>query len=419
MSNDEKKDIILSVRNLKQHFRIGKNAVVKAVDNISFDVYRGETFGLVGESGSGKSTTGRSIIKLYNITDGEIYFNGQRTSVGLGTIKRDISDLKKPIKFTAKTQVLVNEQENIISAAKEQIRYLKSSGESNAQGKIESLKTKIEKSRNRIKEIAKKEYSKEANVAEIKKLNEYRKQDLTKDIEKRKLYKKENVETDEFSRQVQMIFQDPMACLNPRMTVKNIIAEGLVIHKLYSSNEEKDKKVYDILNKVGLSREHADRYPHEFSGGQRQRIGIARALITNPEFVIADEPISALDVSIQAQVVNLMDQLKEELGLTYLFIAHDLSMVKYISDRIGVMHLGKLVEMGTADEIYYNPIHPYTKSLLSAIPQPDPKSERERERVVYDKDKVDYNKGRWRLIGKSQTHYVLATDKELEEWKNN
>ncbi len=418
MNNVEGKEILLSVRNLKQHFKIGKNAVVKAVDDISFDVYKGETFGLVGESGSGKSTTGRSIIKLYNITDGEIYFNGKRTSVGLQSIKRDISDLKKKIKYTPRTQLQVDEQNNIVFAAKEQIAYLKRSDEKNVDSKIEALKSKIIKAKEKIKEIEKKEYSKEQNLEEIKKLNEFRKQDLKKDLEKREVYKQENVETAEFSRQVQMIFQDPMACLNPRMTVKNIIAEGLVIHKLYNSVEEKNEKVFAILKKVGLSREHADRYPHEFSGGQRQRIGIARALITNPQFVIADEPISALDVSIQAQVVNLMDDLKEELGLTYLFIAHDLSMVKYISDRIGVMHLGKLVEMGTADEIYYKPVHPYTKSLLSAIPQPDPKSERERERVVYDKSKVDYDKGRWRLIGDSQTHYVLATDKELDEWKN-
>ncbi len=417
LNNAEGKDIILSVRNLKQYFRISKHAVVKAVDDISFDVYRGETFGLVGESGSGKSTTGRSIIKLYNITDGEIYFNGTRSSVGLQSITRDISDLQKKIKFTTKTQILVDEQLNIISASKDQIEYLKRNNDNGTKRKIDTLKSRILKAKNRIKELEKKEYSKPQNIEEIKRLNQLRKEDLMRDVRKRNEYKKENVETDDFSKNVQMIFQDPMACLNPRMTVKNIVAEGLVIHKLFNSTEERDEKVYSILNKVGLSREHADRYPHEFSGGQRQRIGIARALITAPKFVIADEPISALDVSIQAQVVNLMDDLKDELGLTYLFIAHDLSMVKYISDRIGVMHLGKLVELGTSDEIYNNPIHPYTRSLLSAIPQPDPKSERERERIVYDKDKVDYNKGRWRLVGKSKTHYVLATDKELEEWK--
>ncbi len=419
MSNVESKDIILSVRNLKQHFKVGKHAVVKAVDGISFDVYRGETFGLVGESGSGKSTTGRSIIKLYNITDGEIYFNGQRTSVGLKTIDRDIKDLRKKIKYTPKTQLLVDEQENIILAAKQQIDFLKRNNEKDTKRKIDTLKTKIIKANARIKEIEKKEYSKEKNLEEIKKLDGYRKGDLKKDIEKRKSYKNENLETANFSQNVQMIFQDPMACLNPRMTVKNIIAEGLVIHRMFKSKAEKEQKVYDILKKVGLSREHADRYPHEFSGGQRQRIGIARALITTPEFVIADEPISALDVSIQAQVVNLMDELKNELGLTYLFIAHDLSMVKYISDRIAVMHLGKIVELGTSDEIYYKPIHPYTKSLLSAIPQPDPKSERERERIIYDKQKVDYDKGSWRLVGDSDSHYVLATDNELVEWKNN
>ncbi len=420
MINTDEKDVILSVRNLKQHFKINKNVIVKAVDDISFDVYRGECFGLVGESGSGKSTTGRSIIKLYNITDGEVYFNGKRSSIGLESINRDINQLRKKIKFTGKTQLLVDEQENIILAAIDEIKYYKShKDEKNRDSKINSLKNKIQKAKMKIKEIERKEYSNEKNIEQIKKLNEYRKVDLQRVIEKRKQYREENVETSSFSKSVQMIFQDPMACLNPRMSVKNIIAEGLEIHKMYTTTEERDEKVFNILNRVGLSREHADRYPHEFSGGQRQRIGIARALITTPEFVIADEPISALDVSIQAQVVNLMDELKDELGLTYLFIAHDLSMVKYISDRIGVMHLGKLVEMGTADEIYYNPVHPYTKSLLSAIPQPDPKTERDRRRVIYNMDKIDYNKGRWRLLSNSQTHYVLATDKELEEWKNN
>ena len=215
---------------------------------------------------------------------------------------------------------------------------------------------------------------------------------------------------------MQMIFQDPMACLNPRKKVKEIIAQGLEIHHLYKDQKDLEDKVYAIIDKVGLSREHATRYPHQFSGGQRQRIGIARALVMNPKLVIADEAISALDVSIQAQVVNLMKDLQDELGTTYLFIAHDLSMVKYISDRIGVMHLGHIVETGTTDEIFDNPVHPYTRSLLSAIPHPNPRVEKKRIAVEYDKEKegVDYTKGH--LHKMSDTHSVLATDEEFEKW---
>ena len=213
-----------------------------------------------------------------------------------------------------------------------------------------------------------------------------------------------------------MIFQDPMASLNPRKKVSEIIAEGLEIHHLYKNREDLNEKVLAILDKVGLSREQATRYPSQFSGGQRQRIGIARALVMNPKLVIADEAISALDMSIQAQVVNLMRDLQEEMGITYLFIAHDLAMVKYISDRIGVMHLGYIVETGTTDEIFANPIHPYTKSLLSAIPHPNPIVEKARTALTYDKDKegVDYSKGTIHAVTK--THSVLATDEEFAKW---
>ena len=302
---------LLSVRNLKQHFRINRRYTVKAVDGISFDIYPGETYGLVGESGSGKSTTGRSIIRLYDPTAGEIIFDGQKISGKLN---------------------------------EEQEKHLR--------------------------------------------LN------------------------------MQMIFQDPMASLNPRKKVSELIAQGLLIHKLYDSPSEIDEKVKAILEKVSLSKEHATRYPHQFSGGQRQRIGIARALIMNPKLIIADEAISALDVSIQAQVVNLMKDIQDELKTTYLFIAHDLSMVKYISDRIGVMHLGHIVETGTTQEIFNNAVHPYTKSLLSAIPHPNPKVEKKRVALVYDKDKmhVDYLKGRVHQL--SPTHQVLATDEEFKQWSN-
>ncbi|NLV77343.1 MAG: ATP-binding cassette domain-containing protein [Tissierellia bacterium] len=279
---------------------------------MSFNIYKGETFGLVGESGCGKTTTGRTIIRLYEPTDGEVYFNGKLIS-----------------------------------------------------GKL----TKEEK------------------------------REVTRDI--------------------QMIFQDPIASLNPRMTVKEIIGEGLKINKLCDSEEHMMELIYNMLETVGLTPEHATRYPHEFSGGQRQRIGIARALITNPDLVIADEPISALDVSIQAQVLNLLNKLKEQLGLTVLFIAHDLSVVKYFSDTIGVMYRGKILELADADELYKNPIHPYTKSLLSAIPLPDPNYERYRKRIYYDPSIHNYDVEEPKLVEIKPGHFIYASESEIHEYKKN
>ena len=280
-TNDKKK--LVEVKHLKQYFGTKKN-VVKAIDDISFDIYEGETFGLVGESGSGKSTTGRALLRLYQPTDGEILFEG-----------KDIATLTKG------------------------------------------------------KELL------------------------------------------EFRKEAQMIFQDPYASLDSRMKVRDIIAEGIDIHHLASTKEERNQMVDELLETVGLNREHANRYPHEFSGGQRQRIGIARALALNPKFIVCDEAISALDVSIQAQIVNLLKKLQKEKGLTYLFIAHDLSMVKYISDRIAVMYRGRIVEMGSAECVYTNPQHAYTKSLLSAIPLPDPREEKNRKRIVYKGEEFDEN----------------------------
>jgi len=302
---------LLEIKNLKQYFNEGKPNEVKAVDNVSFDIYKGEVMGLVGESGCGKSTTGRTIIRLYDATGGEVLYDGV-----------------------------------------------------NVHGK---------KSKKQLKD---------------------------------------------FNRKMQMIFQDPYASLNPRLKIADVIAEGIDIHGLAKSKEERMERVYELLETVGLNREHANRYPHEFSGGQRQRIGIARALAVQPEFIIADEPISALDVSIQAQVVNLMKKLQKDKGLTYLFIAHDLSMVKYISDRIGVMYFGKMVELTTAEELYKNPLHPYTQSLLSAIPAPDPISERTRKRKSYDPASHHYDDNEvieFREI--TPGHFVLCSEKEFNQYK--
>ena len=308
-SGASEKEPLLQVENLKQYFKMTSTYTVKAVDNVSFTLYPGETYGLVGESGSGKSTIGRSVIRLYDPTSGKITFAG-----------RDIT--KK------------------MSRADQKF-----------------LRTNM-----------------------------------------------------------QMIFQDPMACLNPRKKVGEIIGEGLDIHHLYSSKAERHQKILKILEKVGLAPEHVDRYPHQFSGGQRQRVGIARALILNPKLIIADECISALDVSIQAQVVNLLKDIQAETGCAYLFIAHDLSMVKYISDRIGVLHLGHLLETGTTEEIFSNPVHPYTRSLMSAIPRPNPVVEKNRsiETYNYAESGIDYNKGTVHPL--EGTHKVLCTDEELAQW---
>lgn len=309
MSIDYSAAPILTVEGLKQYFKVSSSFTVHAVENVSFKIYPGETYGLVGESGSGKSTIGRSIIRLYNPTDGKITFNGTDISGRL------------------------------------------------SKGKNQTLRT-----------------------------------------------------------QMQMIFQDPMASLNPRKKIGSIIGEGLDIHHMYQNREEREEKIKAILQKVGLAPEHATRFPHQFSGGQRQRVGIARALIMNPKLIIADECISALDVSIQAQVVNLMKDIQQETGTAYLFIAHDLSMVKYISDRIGVLHLGHLLETGTTEEIFSNPIHPYTKSLLSAIPAPNPVVEKNRTALSYDykTSGIDYNLGSDHLV--EGTHFVKCTDEEFAKW---
>ena len=306
----DEKDIVRDVRNLKQYFTngVGKNkVVVKAVDDVSFKIARGQTFGLVGESGCGKTTTGRTIIRLYKPSGGEVYFNGKLIS---GKLNKE--------------------------------------------------------------------------------------------------------ERREVHQGIQMIFQDPISSLDPRMTIKEIIGEGLLINKVVKTDEELYARALEMIKLVGLSEDHLSRYPHEFSGGQRQRIGIARVLATNPSLIIADEPISALDVSIQAQILNLLNELKRELGLTILFIAHNLSVVKYFCDYIGVMNKGKLVEQGTPDEIYANPVHPYTKALLSAIPVPDPAYEKWRGYETYDPSVHDYSVEKPSMHLVDGTHYVYLSDSEMK-----
>ena len=409
-------EVLLKVDHLCQYFRLGRKDL-KAVDDVSFEIKKGEAFGLVGESGCGKTTTGRSIIKLYNITSGNVYFKGQRVSAGTRAYKDAIKN--------ARTE------------AAKKIKALRAEAASNEAKKAE-IQEEIEKINNELGAVVDKNRAliREANV-DNKAVDKQYAESLVKALEaeyeekfkaaeneaKLKKLKKEFKDRCRVAKksklitQIQMIFQDPIASLDPRMTVRDIIAEGLIINGI-TDKKYINEKVYEILEMVGLVREHADRYPHEFSGGQRQRIGIARAVIMQPEMIIADEPISALDVSIQAQVINLLNDLRDRLGLTILFIAHDLSVVKYFSDRIGVMYFGKMVELADSDELFKNPLHPYTKSLLSAIPLPDPVYEKQRVRVTYNPlAEHDYSVNGPTFREITPGHFVYCNDEEEAKYR--
>ena len=405
-------EVLLKVEHLCQYFRLGRRDL-KAVDDVSFEIKKGEAFGLVGESGCGKTTTGRSIIKLYNITSGNVYFKGER--VGAGTrsykdaIKNARKDADKKIK-TLRAEKPADEIKDEIEKIKADLGKIIEENRALIRGARVDSKAVDKRYAQSLLEKLKVEYDKKFAAAE-------------NDPEALKVLKKEYknrcrvAKKSRLITQIQMIFQDPIASLDPRMTVRDIIAEGLIINGI-TDKEYINEKVYEILETVGLVREHADRYPHEFSGGQRQRIGIARAVVMQPEMIIADEPISALDVSIQAQVINLLNDLRERLGLTILFIAHDLSVVKYFSDRIGVMYFGKMVELADSDELFKNPLHPYTKSLLSAIPLPDPIYEKQRVRVSYNPlAEHDYSVNQPSFREITPGHFVYCNDAEEEKYK--
>ncbi len=401
----ENREVLLSVQNLEQFFKMGRKEL-KAVNDVSFDIYKGEVFGLVGESGCGKTTTGRSIIRLYDITGGSVYFKGQRIAAGIRRYKAAIKEERKALREDIKK--LAGDSE-AIAARKLQ-----------AKEKIEKLNEEIASAR-----FDHKNCNKIYAQAEVERVTAHYDDLISKAAsseEKRKLEKEKTEQVklakkERLTNKIQMIFQDPIASLDPRMTVKETIAEGLKIRGIKDKDYIK-QEVLKVLDKVGLVAEHATRYPHEFSGGQRQRIGIARAIVLHPELIIADEPISALDVSIQAQVINLLNDLRKDLGLTILFIAHDLSVVKYFSDRIGVMYYGNLVELASSDELFARPMHPYTRSLLSAIPIPDPRTEKNRKRIVYnpliDHDYSD-QQPTFREVKKG--HFVLCNDEEEARYK--
>lgn len=423
-------EVLLKVENLCQFFKMGKGEL-KAVNNVGFDIKKGEVFGLVGESGCGKTTTGRTIIKLYNATSGNVWFKGKRIVAGTRSYKEAIAEKRAWAKQERKR--LAQEAAEKIKNAEGSADFERIRSEAEAECKRKTaeingeLNSFVAAQRAEIRsaehddKYCDKDYAAE-QVDLVKAKYEPLIAAETDEEKKLAIEKEYRAELRKAKRsrlvtQIQMIFQDPIASLDPRMTVRDIIAEGLIIQG-EKDKDVIDKKVYQMLELVGLVSEHASRYPHEFSGGQRQRIGVARSIIMNPEMIIADEPVSALDVSIQAQVINLLNDLRDKFGLTILFIAHDLSVVKYFSDRIGVMYYGNMVELASAEELFAHPMHPYTKSLLSAIPLPDPVYERSRRRVVYNPlAEHDYSVDKPTMREVVKGHFIYCNDKEEAEYK--
>ncbi len=481
----EKREEILRVEGLKQHFKLGsgRNKMYnKAVDGVSFTIYKGEVFSLVGESGCGKTTTGRTIIKLYNSSGGEVFFHGTRIvsdvkaakkthlenmsnaketkraaleklqqSLNNQVINKELHD-EKLTEVRAEYEKSKNESltvyrqakkdkkfESVISddageikknvqnyAEYKQINQTYNQHEIDLKAKVKDLEAQVEKSQKNLNQLSKDDKDALAKAKEEHKDLVENFNNTKKELKLNNLRRKQDLGNLKYSlihknkllmRKMQMIFQDPIASLNPRMTVKEIIAEGLRING-YKNEKEIDVRVKEALKTVGLVPEHASRYPHEFSGGQRQRIGIARALVVEPSFIIADEPISALDVSIRAQVINLLNDLREQKGITIMFIAHDLSVVKYFSDRLAVMYFGKIVEIGDKEKIFNNPMHPYTLSLMASIPQPDPLFEQQRGKTerYNPAQSHDYSKETPILREIEPDHFVLCNTEEFNKY---
>ncbi len=433
MTKDRKNETpLLKVEHLHQYFKLGKKEL-PAVNDVSFDVYKGEVFGLVGESGCGKTTTGRTIIRLYDATGGSVYFDGKRIVAGTRTYKdailaaqKECNAIKKEANdaLTKAAFDFKGDEAKLVAAQKacdEKIAKAKAAYDEVYFRNMEEIKKAKYDHKNCNKEFAKNEVAKvNKKYADLLAKRKSNPNGLTdKENEEYNRYKNEFklAKKERIMNKIQMIFQDPIASLDPRMTIRDIIAEGLIIRGI-KDKKYIDEQVYKMLEYVGLVSEHATRYPHEFSGGQRQRIGIARSIILNPELIIADEPISALDVSIQAQVINLLNELRRKMGLTIIFIAHDLSVVKYFSDRIAVMYFGKIVELASSEDLFEHPLHPYTKSLLSAIPLPDPEYEKDRRRINYVPLRDhDYSKEGPTMREITPGHFIYCNSEEFEKYK--